>query len=385
MKNLLIISIASVVFSFFVGDAEAKSQGEKRHFTITGYYSPLPDQNFYITGSYESEITLNGRGISGADGTPVYPGMIAAPKSYPFGTKICVPNFGCGTVHDRGGAIVEQGERDLAKYDRLDLWMGYGEEGLLRALAWGVPSVECELFGVDAEVKDRVSFQVPMPLNQIIDLPTKVTFGKNLSFGAKGDLVKELQRSLAKLGFYEGLIDGNYDEKLKISLLTFQKKNFVVNEADEYGAGVFGPKTRDILSEEIQHFETQERIQKAWEDFHFEDKVMYGARSRAAYKLQEVLIQQEFLDHAPTGYFGGITKDALLEFQLSHGIIASENDIEAGKVGAETTTLLNSILMNKQEEAQKEKQAIFAYTQSHAKLAYLARKDGNQTSVLAQK
>ena len=376
----------SIVFSFVSGDTiEAKSQGEKRYFTITGYYSPLPDQNFYITGDYESEKRLNGQGIRGADGTPVYPGMIAAPKSYPFGTKICIPNFGCGTVHDRGGAIVEQGERKLAKYDRLDLWMGYGEEGLLRALAWGVPSVECELFGIDAEVKDSVSFQVPMPLNQIIDLPEKITFGKNLSLGAKGETVKELQRSLAKLGFHEGLIDGVFDEELKASVLTFQKKKFVVNASDEFGAGSFGPKTRKALSEALHHFETQERIRKTWEEFHFEDKVKYGARSRAAYKLQEVLIQEEFLDHAPTGYFGQITKEALIEFQQTHGIIASENDTEAGKVGADTTTLLNTILTAKREEAQKEKQAIFAYTQSYGKLAYLAGKGRNQGSVLAQK
>lgn len=383
MKNLLLIGI--VLISLCGGLTQAKPKGEIRNFTITGYYSPLPDQNFYITGDYESEKILNGQGIRGADGTPVYPGMIAAPKSYPFGTKICIPNFGCGTVHDRGGAIVEQGVRKLAKYDRLDLWMGYGEEGLLRALAWGVPSVKCELYTVGADVKDSVSFDVPMPLNKIIEIPDKIKFTKNLSHGTKGETVKELQRSLAKLGFYEGLINGLYDDTLKSSLLTFQKKHFVVNTTDEYGAGVFGPKTRAQLSEAVQHFETQERIRKAWEDFHFEEKVKFGARSRAAYKLQEVLIQEEYLNHAPTGYFGSVTESALVEFQTAHGLITSEDDTNAGKVDAETTHLLNTILESKREEAKLEKQAIFAYTQSHAKLAYLAQKGNNSFQALAQK
>lgn len=39
-------------------------------------------------------------------------------------------------MHDRGGAIVPAGERGY-NYDRIDVWMGYGDEGLKRALWWG--------------------------------------------------------------------------------------------------------------------------------------------------------------------------------------------------------------------------------------------------------
>src|SRR3989338_11176543 len=107
---------------------------EEREFVITAYYSPLPDQCCYVRGTYAADTLLNGKGIAGADGTAVYPGMIAAPKSYVFGTRVELPGIGVGTVHDRGGAInvLESGSH------RLDLWMGYGEEGLARALAFGV-------------------------------------------------------------------------------------------------------------------------------------------------------------------------------------------------------------------------------------------------------
>lgn len=98
-------------------------------FTITAYYSPLPCQEYYVTGSYEGDKRLNGNGTHGADGTPVYPGMIAAPKSYAFGTKLHVPGVGNVAVHDRGGAIVTSGSQGQA-YDRLDIWMGYGDKGL---------------------------------------------------------------------------------------------------------------------------------------------------------------------------------------------------------------------------------------------------------------
>ena len=41
-----------------------------------------------------------------ADGTKALRGTIAADtKYYPFGTKMYVPGYGYGTVHDRGGSI----------------------------------------------------------------------------------------------------------------------------------------------------------------------------------------------------------------------------------------------------------------------------------------
>jgi hypothetical protein len=95
-------------------------------FIISAYYSPLPGQNKYITGSYKGDIRLNGGGIHGADGTNVYPGMIAAPKGYTFGTKMTIPGLGTVAVHDRGGAIVHSGVRKNA-YDRLE--MGQEDSG----------------------------------------------------------------------------------------------------------------------------------------------------------------------------------------------------------------------------------------------------------------
>ncbi|MEI6773785.1 MAG: hypothetical protein WCL18_03010 [bacterium] len=44
--------------------------------------------------------------------------------------------MGVGEIADRGGAIVLSGERGQ-KYDRIDVWMGKGEEGLIRALTFG--------------------------------------------------------------------------------------------------------------------------------------------------------------------------------------------------------------------------------------------------------
>ncbi len=113
----------------------------ERDVVITAYYSPLPDQCCYVKGSFEADKILNGNGTHGADGTPVYEGMIAAPKSYAFGTRLSIPGLGTVTVHDRGGAIVE-----TENYDRIDLWAGSGEEGLARALAFGVRRAKATVY-----------------------------------------------------------------------------------------------------------------------------------------------------------------------------------------------------------------------------------------------
>ena len=123
-------------------------------FAITAYYSPLPCQDRYVTGSYEGDIRLNGSGVNSADGTPVYPGMIAAPKNYAFGTKMYIPGIGIVAVHDRGGAIVTAGNRGQY-HDRLDIWMGYGDPGLQRALEWGKRTVDVTVYGItDSVVED---------------------------------------------------------------------------------------------------------------------------------------------------------------------------------------------------------------------------------------
>ena len=102
----------------------------ERNILVTGYYSPLPDQEYYATGSYWGDIKLNGRGILAYDETPVYLGMAAGPPSMGIGTKVIIRELEefempvIYTVHDRGSAI---------KGNRLDIWMGFGVEAMEKA------------------------------------------------------------------------------------------------------------------------------------------------------------------------------------------------------------------------------------------------------------
>ena len=96
-------------FSFLPGSGYAAT--ETREFVVTAYYSPMPNQSFYLRGNYEAEKRLNGNGTHGASGKPVFTGMLAAPSSYSFGTRIDFDGLGVAIVEDRGGAIVEAGEK----------------------------------------------------------------------------------------------------------------------------------------------------------------------------------------------------------------------------------------------------------------------------------
>ena len=95
-----------LVFAFTPSFADDIPEYEETYLVATAYYSPLPGQKYYLRGNYEKEVILNGNGTHGASGKPVFTGMLAAPKSYTFGTRIWVDGLGTGSVEDRGGAIV---------------------------------------------------------------------------------------------------------------------------------------------------------------------------------------------------------------------------------------------------------------------------------------
>ena len=114
----------SYIFAAFITFFSFSSQGgyaaeAEKDYVVTAYYSPLPDQSFYLKWNYKAEVLLNGNGTHGASGRPVFVGMVAAPKSYEFGTRIHFSWLGVGLVEDRGGAIVNAWEKGQS-YDRID-------------------------------------------------------------------------------------------------------------------------------------------------------------------------------------------------------------------------------------------------------------------------
>ncbi len=285
----------------------------------TAYYSPLPDQSYYVMGDYEAEMRMNGRGVAGADGTPVFPGMLAAPSTYSFGTHIYLPGLGMGAVHDRGGAIVQAGERGES-YDRIDIWMGHGEEGLNRALNWGSRTIECQIYydstglstdldfsSVDANLSsgyvDKLvanttgasrtdtpakpvlpalptgpvfnispgSENVVFVVEDLPELPSipkeneavlalrarAATLTPGLGGNSLGEPVSNLQLMLSDLGYFKGHVNGVYDDATTEAVFALQLEHQVLSLSEDLGAGYYGYRTHQALLEQLEtHIES---------------------------------------------------------------------------------------------------------------------------------
>lgn len=200
-------------------------------FVITAYYSPLPDQIRYTTWSYSGDIRLNGGWVTTASGNWVFPGLLAGPANYPFGTKIYFEWYGIWAIEDRGGAIVKAGERGHS-YDRIDIWMGYGDEGLTRALSWGTRTIKWKIVVPSADVS--LNFW-----ESTIGTLTKLSVNPESSTTQD---VKTLQEILSKAELYTWEIDGDYNSIQEI-LIDFQVNNNVIASRDDISAWWYGPKT----------------------------------------------------------------------------------------------------------------------------------------------
>lgn len=363
-------------------------------FTISAYYSPIPCQSRYVTGSFDGDKRLNGNGVSGADGTPVYPGMIAAPRTYDFGTKMFIPGIGIVAVHDRGGAIVAaNGNPNL--HDRLDIWMGYGDKGLKRALNWGKRNVEVTVYGINNAVVEDIFLQdytqeekvpncsgtpttdvnqqipkdiepvkdntyensdTPQDVNndlpEVIEINSEIT--KDLNPGEINPDVILLQEELVSLNFLKIEPSGIYDDVTKHAVMKFQQSQSLVADANSLGAGVFGPKTRDRLNEIIKtRNHTYLAIAEASPGVSMPKSRFAALSSELDFGEQnsEVKLLQVYLKHKGyfkseviTGFFGAQTRDAVLAYQLDNKIISSPYEKGAGRVGPLTRKVINSNL-----------------------------------------
>lgn len=322
MKRILLFSLAFLfcLSSVLAEEVELPEGGIPKTFRVSAYYSPEQGQSYYFTGSYEREIILNGNGTHAADGTAVYPGMLAAPKNYPFGTKIYLPGIGMGVVHDRGGAIVPAGQRGQS-YDRIDVWMGSGEEGLQRALQWGKRTVDGVLYSAEVDVDPFVQFRhgmatLPTPTVQYCDSTC-------------------LSAQLALLGYAE-------HETLEENILAFQLAYNVIDDPWESGAGNFGPLTKKTLSSALSQRESEVLAARKHLLARLPRYIEDDGNAEQQELLQKILLsflpeQKEHLS------------EALIAFQKEQGIIQQETDWGAGNFGPKTQAAVVELVEKRQE------------------------------------
>ncbi|MCF7844909.1 MAG: peptidoglycan-binding protein [Kiritimatiellales bacterium] len=403
------------------------SEPFEQEFLVTAYYSPIPGQCCYVKGGLKADKILNGEGFIAADGTEVYPGMIAAPPRYKFGTKVSLPGLGIFEVNDRGGAILERNDG----VHRLDIWVGHGEEGLARALTFGLQRFKGTIYptgssqpeinfsfdslplffarlnpykpsdgnflSVEPKIGDRglsvqmlqehlkeagyfnrsitdlfgpetqsslAAFIRDYNLDEPSDHLTEKTAAYLLAASRRSEardpvsgfvddksapsVITEAQRILRFLGYYNGRTNGEYSDELASTILKFQQDHSLVGTVADPGAGRIGPITtkalqlvwnRSIVKRQAERLLDRKRIEEMLvkRGELIERFMGEGEKWPEVLALQKVLADKGFF---PTdrisGYFGVITREAVMQYQLSHGIVSSPEDEAAGYVGPMT-------------------------------------------------
>ncbi len=357
------------------------------YFIVTAYYSPLPDQKYYITGNYESEKRLNGNGIAWASGKKVFSGMLAAPWKYKFWTKIELKGLWVGSVEDRGGAIVPAWKRGYS-HDRIDVWVGYGDEWLRRAMYWGKRKIAGKV--VRSTTQTTLDYNsIPSPSWAVPKTTTlygkKVQvaqtqkakdldiFSRSLGRSSSVEDVQELQEILNKLSYYNSnTYTWKYDSDTIDAVYNFQVNNWVVSSVSTPGAGSYGPKTRKKLQEVYTLYLDEE---KKKQDFLIEFKKMedqsliqaqeriqaiwipsYWDISPEVRELQRILTEVWVFDYKDTAIFWTKTANSLISLQLSNKLVESASSPGAWTFGPATRVLTweklaEIILQNKIEES----------------------------------
>lgn len=300
----------------------------EQEFILTAYYSPIPGQCCYVRGGYEADKILNGEGHTAADGTAVYPGMLAAPPSYGFGTTVALPGLGTLTVHDRGGAIqvLDSGAH------RLDVWVGYGEEGLARALAFGVQRIRGTIYPVGSRQpgNDFDLARLPAPITRLSP------------FGVQ---TENLLALTPKLG----------DRNLSATILQDHLRS--AGYFPRASSGYFGPETQDALGHFVKDFALQEPSDRLTEkvaahllgasrrsdaSIPIDGIVEKGSSETRTAQAQRILRFLGYYAGRTDGIYSLALHGAILQFQQEKGLVGTAIDPGAGRIGPMTKKALQA-------------------------------------------
>ncbi len=182
---------------------------------------------------------------------------------------------------------------------------------------------------------------------------------------AEGEDVEELQKTLKDLGYYQGEISGKYDFMTIQAVFEFQKEFSVINDDTDYGAGYFGSKTKKALEKAVAQKESELHFGQILAKMDFKKETMIvalekkekrvqsktkifaksqnkqiismtlkkGDKGEVVKTLQKKLKEEGYLNiPQETDFFGKMTEEALIKYQIDKGIIPSKDNSGAGIV-----------------------------------------------------
>lgn len=146
-------------------------------------------------------------------------------------------------------------------------------------------------------------------------------FALVLKTGNSGSQVATLQKDLATAGFYKGPVTGYYGSITTSAVTKFQRSNGITPD------GVAGDMTLAALQAR-----GGSNVNSGFSDV----LLFQGSSGTDVTTLQNRLTALGVYDGPITGYFGGLTEDAVIRFQQAKGLLAD------GVVGPKTKTALAS-------------------------------------------
>ena len=153
-----------------------------------------------------------------------------------------------------------------------------------------------------------------------------------LKRGDEGQAVRELQQALSNQGFLKASITGFYGGQTEQAVKDFQsaKGLSITGKAD-------AQTLKALYGEDYAPSDTEDKNDTSNPSGEV-TKTLYrvGDSGSEVTKIQERLIELNYLEGPSTGYFGGLTQTAVRNFQSANGLSAD------GIVGSQTKTLLYS-------------------------------------------
>ena len=140
-----------------------------------------------------------------------------------------------------------------------------------------------------------------------------------LRFGSQGKAVRELQTALKKLGYYTGLVDGDFGESTKRAVTAFQRANGLTAD------GVAGAKTLELLNGSVataRPTATPKPKATATPKLATSISLKRNSKGSEVSRMQTRLISLGYLDGKATGTFDAITELAVISYQNRAGLTA---------------------------------------------------------------
>ena len=258
VKKIISTSIiVLILWAFYVPNTH--SYNAKDYFVVTAYYSPLPDQNFYLTGDYNDEKRLNWQWIRWASWKPVFSWMLAAPKNYAFWTKIELDWLWIWVVEDRWWAIVNAWNR-WYESDRIDVWMWYWDEWLRRALYWGKRKIKWRIVSNNTKpTLDYNNIASPMWATKGLNIIPSI-FNESIGKSTSIETIKKLQNFLTKTWLYKWKINWVYNKEIISLVYDFQIENKIVSSESSSWAWYWGNLTRKTFLKQYLDWEFDKKL-----------------------------------------------------------------------------------------------------------------------------